>query len=175
MIRVFGLILTEYLDRFQPSIWTDSDRVFGFWIFQLMRLWQIRSLRRSSISWYSAGRQCPLSLVSFISGKSSCCCQYLKHPGLSGLMRARLVSASSFSPFQRLSLLRVIALCRKFLSDCVGNLPYFIGQIWEYGVGSACQTFCTALILQIFFARRWSIFRLWSFFGSLHWLHLAIW
>jgi len=29
MIRVFGLILTEYLDRFQPSIWTDSDRVFG--------------------------------------------------------------------------------------------------------------------------------------------------
>ena len=29
MIRVFGLILTEYLDRFQPSIWTDFDRVFG--------------------------------------------------------------------------------------------------------------------------------------------------
>ena len=29
MIRVFGLILTEYLDRFQPSIWTGFDRVFG--------------------------------------------------------------------------------------------------------------------------------------------------
>ena len=144
MIRVFGLILTEYLDRFQPSIWTDFDRVFGLILTEYLdrfrpSIWILNfSFPAAVTNTLSPARQYFLifrrEAMSTVFGTFHFLeiILLLSVPETSRSFWINACQAGEriiFSPVQSLSLLRVTVLCGKFLSDCVGNLPYFIGQI----------------------------------------------
>ena len=162
MIRVFGLILTEYLDRFQPSIWTGFDRVFGLILTEYLdrfrpSIWILNfSFPAAVTNTLSPARQYFLifrrEAMSTVFGtihfleiilllpvpETSRSFHFLEIilllpvPETSRSFWINACQAGEriiFSPVQSLSLLRVTVLCGKFLSDCVGNLPYFIGQI----------------------------------------------
>ena len=97
MTRVFGSISTEYLDRFQPSVWTDFNRVFGFFTAQLAVTNPLFLVQRHFLTFRLKARSAVIAVIHFLE-----IILLLPVPETSRSVRidrVRLVSASFFLLF----------------------------------------------------------------------------